>query len=141
MKKALALVVAVLFVFAITSISFAVEEKKAAPVPAEKKAEPAKPAEKPKVKRVTGEVKAVDTKAMTITVTKKVKGKVEETVVTVDDKTKITLDKEKKVLADVKVGDKVTVKYTEVEGKNVAKSVAIKPAPKKAEPAEPAKKK
>ncbi|MEW6162713.1 MAG: hypothetical protein AB1606_05320 [Nitrospirota bacterium] len=138
MKKAIAIIVAVLFVFAITSISFAVEEKKAAPAPAEKKAEPAKPAEKPKVKQVTGEVKAVDTKAMTITVTKKVKDKVEETVVTVDDKTKITLDKEKKVLADVKVGDKVTVKYTEVEGKNVAKSVAIKPAPKKAEPAKPA---
>ncbi|MEW6214978.1 MAG: hypothetical protein AB1478_07250 [Nitrospirota bacterium] len=147
MKKAIAIIVAVLFVFVITSVSFAVEEKKAAPAPAEKKAEPAKPAEKPKVKVVTGEVKAVDAVAKTITVAKKVKGKVEETVVTVDDKTKITLGKEKKTLADVKAGDKVTVKYTQVDGKNVAKSVAIKTAPaakpaeKKAEPAKPVEKK
>ncbi|MFZ6016887.1 MAG: hypothetical protein ACOYU0_04585 [Nitrospirota bacterium] len=137
MKKAIAIIVAVLFVFALTSISFAAEEKKAAPAPAEKKAEPAKPAEKkPAVKvRLTGEVKAVDAVAKTITVAKKVKEKVEETVVTVDDKTKITLGKEKKTLVDVKVGDKVTVKYQVVDGKNVAKSVAIKP------PAKPAEKK
>ncbi|MEW6674816.1 MAG: hypothetical protein AB1348_02150 [Nitrospirota bacterium] len=138
MKKAIAIIVAVLFVFALTSISFAAEEKKAAPVPAEKKAEPAKPAEKKpavKIRQVTGEVKAVDAVAKTITVAKKVKDKVEETVVTVDDKTKITLGKEKKTLVDVKVGDKVTVKYQVVDGKNVAKSVAIKP------PAEPAEKK
>lgn len=144
MKKAIAIIAAVLFVFAITSLSFAVEEKKAAPAPAEKKAEPAKPAEKPKVKQVTGDVKAVDTKAMTITVSKMVKKKAEETVVTVDAKTKIMMGKEKKALADVKVGDKVTVKYTEVEGKDVAKSVAIheaKPLEKKAEPAKPAEKK
>lgn len=141
MKKAIALIVAVLFVFAVASISFAVEEKKAAPAPApaEKKAEPAKKA--PKVTQVTGEVKAVDAAAKTITVVKKVKDKAVETVVAVDDKTKITCGKEKKTLADVKAGDKVTVKYTEVDGKNVAKSVAIKPAApapekKKAEPAE-----
>jgi len=139
MKKIIALIVAVLFVFAVASVSFAAEEKKAAPAKkVEKKAAP-------KVMQVTGEVKAVDAAAKTITVAKKVKGKVEETVVTVDDKTKITLDKEKKTLADVKAGDKVKVKYTEVDGKNVAKSVAIKPAAKpaekKAEPAKPAEKK
>lgn len=127
MKKAIAIIVAVLFVFAITSVSFAAEEKKA---------EETKTAEKPKVKQVTGEVKAVDTKAKTVTVTKKMKDKAVDTVVTVDDKTKIMLDKEKKTLADVKMGDKVKVKYTEVEGKNVAKSIAIQPAEKKAEPAE-----
>jgi len=129
MKKAIAIIAAVLFVFAITSLSFAVEEKKA------------EPAEKPKIKRVTGDVTAVDTKAGIVTVSKMVKGKAELTVVTVDAKTKIEMEKEKKVLADVKVGDKVTVKYTEVDGKNVAKSIAIKPAEKKAEPAKPAEKK
>jgi Cu/Ag efflux protein CusF len=131
MRKAIAIIVAVLFVFAVTSISFAAEEKKA---------EGAVSVEKPKVKQVTGEVKAVDTKAGTITVAKKMKGKVEETIVTVDNKTKIMMGKEKKTLADVMAGDKVTAKYTEVDGKNVAKSVAIKeaetaPAEKKAEPA------
>jgi len=144
-KKVIAIFVAVLFVFSITSLSLAVEEKKAAPAPAEKKAEPAKPAEKPaekpKVKQVTGDVKAVDTKAMTVTVTKMVKGKAEETVVTVNDKTKIKMGEAKKALADLKVGDKVTAKYKEVEGKNVAKSIIIMPAEKKAEPAKPAEKK
>ena len=129
MKKVVSIVVALLFVFSITSLSFAVEGQKAMPV------------EKPKVKQVTGDVKTVDVKAKTITVTKMMKDKAQETVVTVDDKTKIMMDKEKKALADVKAGDKVTVKYTEVDGKNVAKSIAIKPAEKKAEPAKPAEKK
>ena len=138
MKKAVAIIVAVLFAFSFAGLSFATEKatEKAAPA----KAEETKAAEKPKVKMVTGEVKAVDTKAGTITVTKKVKGKEVETVVTVDSKAKITMGKAKKTLADVMAGDKVTVKYTEAEGKNVAKSVAIKaaeaaPAEKKAEPA------
>jgi len=135
-KKAIAIFVAVLFVFAMASLSFAAEEK-AAPAPMEKKAEPAKP----KVKMVTGEVKAVDMKAMTVTVTKMMKGKAEESVVTVSDKTKVMMGKEKKALADVKAGDKVTVKFTEVEGKNVAKSIAIHEAEKKAEPAKPMEKK
>jgi ribosomal protein S1 len=126
MKKAIAIIVAVLFVFALTSISFAAEKNVTA-APVEKKAEPM-PAEKPKVKHVTGEVNAVDTAAMTVTVTKKVRGKVVETVVTVNDKTKIMMGAEKKTLADIKVGDKVKAKYTETDGKNVAKSVVIMPA-------------
>ena len=141
MKKALAIIIAVLFLFALTSVSFAVEKKEAAPVKAEEKAmEKKAPA---KVKQVSGEVAACDTKAMTITISKKMKGKAVETVVTVDDKTKIMMGKEKKALADVKAGDKVTVKYTEVDGKNVAKSVAIKPAEpaeKKVEKAKPVEK-
>jgi ribosomal protein S1 len=159
MKKALAIIIAALFVFALTSVSFAAE-KKAAPAPVEKKeAAPAKAEEKAmekkapvKIKQVTGEVTAVDTTAMAITVSKKVKGKAVETVATVDDKTRIMMGKEKKTLADVKAGDKVTVHYKEVDGKNVAKSVAIKPAEamekkakkkaaKKAEPAMPAEQK
>lgn len=131
MKKAIAIIVAVLFAFVLTSLTFAAVEKKA---------EPAKPAEKPKVRQFTGDVKAVDEEKKTVTVAKKVKDKVTEKVFTVDDKTKITMDKEKKALADVKVGDKVKVKYTEVEDKNVAKSIAIIPVEKK-EPAKPAEKK
>jgi len=130
-KKMIAIIAAVLFVFAITSLSFAVEEKKVAPTPAVKKAEPVKPAETSKAKYVTGVVKSVDTIAQTITVAKKVKGKEQEAVVTVDEKTTIAMGKAKKMLADVKVGNNVTVKYTEVEGKNVAKSISIKPVKKK----------
>jgi len=124
MKKVVSIVVALLFVLSITSLSFAVEEK-------------AMPAEKPKVKQVTGDVKAVDMKAKALTVVKVMKGKSEDTVVTVDDNTKIMMGKEKKTLADVKVGDKVIAKYTEVDGKKLAKSIAIKPAEKKTESAKP----
>jgi ribosomal protein S1 len=130
-RKAIVIIVAVLFVFAFTSVSFAAEGKKA---------EETKAVEKPKIKMVTGEVKAVDTAASTVTVVKKLKGKEIETVVTVDSKTKIMMGKEKKALADVMAGDKVKVKYTEVDGKNVAKSIAIKAAEKKAEEAKPAEK-
>ncbi|MEW6068928.1 MAG: hypothetical protein AB1610_11650 [Nitrospirota bacterium] len=132
MKKAITIIVAVLFVFAFTSISFAVEENKVPPVPAEKKEAPLK------VKQITGEVKAVDTRAMTITVAKKIKDRVMDAVVTINNKTKITCNKDNKTFADVKVGNKVTVKYIEKDGKNIAKGVAIKiaaTAEKKAEPA------
>ena len=128
MKKAIAIVVSILFVFSLTGFAFAVD-KAATPAPAETKAETgkateAKPAPAAKVKQITGEVKAVDTKANTLTI----KGKRAEVTVTCADKTKVMMGKEKKSLADVKVGDKVVVKYTESEGKNVAKSIAIKPA-------------
>ena len=130
MKKIIALIVAVLFVFAVASVSFAAD--KAAPA-AEKKAEPAKAEKKvaAKVVQITGEVAAVDAAAKTITV----KGKKGDVVIAVDDKD----------LAAVKAGDKVTVKYATADGKNTAKKVtkAEKKAEKKAEtkPAKPAEKK
>lgn len=135
MKKALALIISVLFVFAVASMSFAAEEKKAETVPMEKKS-PAK------VKQVTGEVTAVDAKAKTVTV----KGKKGDVTAMIDDKTKIMMGKDTKTLADVKAGDKVTLKYSEADGKMMAKSIAVKPAEKmmekKMEPAaKPAEKK
>jgi ribosomal protein S1 len=77
--------------------------------------------------QITGKVKAVDRTAMAITVTKKIKDKVMAAVTTVDDKTKITMDEQNKNFNDINVGDTVIVKYTEVNGKNIAKSVVIKP--------------
>lgn len=109
MKKIIALIVAVLFVFAVASVSIAAEEKKAAT----------------KVMTVTGEIKAVDAVLKTITVVKKVKGQDKETVIVVSDKD----------FAAVKAGDKVTAKYTTADGKNTAKSVKKAEAAKKAEPA------
>lgn len=75
------------------------------------------------IKRVTGEVTAVDLKAQIITV-KSGKGDV---TVTCDDNTVVKMGNESKTLADIKVGDKVAVKYTRVDGKNIAKSVTINP--------------
>ncbi|MCL4476076.1 MAG: hypothetical protein M1508_07615 [Nitrospirae bacterium] len=133
MKKVIAIVVSVLFVLSIAGLSFAAEQKAAPAAPAEKKEAapakkemaPAKAEEKKaekkkapaKVKQVTGEVVAVDAAAKTLTV----KGKKGEVALTVEEKAAAKL-------ADVKMGDKVTVKYKEVDGKNVATSVAAKKA-------------
>ncbi len=82
-----------------------------------------------KVKQVTGEVTAMDAKSITV------KGKKGDVVIAVEEK----------MVAGIKAGDKVVVKYTEADGKNTAKSVKkaeAKPAEKKAEPAaKPAEKK
>jgi len=121
MRKAIAIIVALLFVLSVAGLSFAAEKKAPA-----------------KVKQVAGEVTAVDAKANTLTV----KGKKAEVSLTTDEKTTVTIGKEKKTLDDVMVGDKATVKYAEVDGKNVAKSIAVTPAKKKEEKKEaaPAKK-
>lgn len=121
MKKIIALFVAILFVLSVSSLSFAYPQaEKSMPKAEEKKAEPAKTEQKAKVKQITGEVAAVDAVAKTITV----KGKKAEVVISADEK----------MLADVKVGDKVVVKYTEQDGKNIAKSIKkTAPAEKKAE--------
>jgi len=142
MKKVIAIVVSVLFVLSVAGLSFAAEQKAAPAAPAEKKeaapakAEEKKPAEKKapaKVKQVTGEVVAVDAKAKTLTV----KGKKGDVALSVDEKAAAKL-------ADVKMGDKVTVKYKETDGKNVATSVVGKKAAEKKmekKPAAPAEKK
>ena len=126
MKKAIAIFVSVLFVFAIASLSFAAEKAATAPAAVEKKeAAPVKAEEKKapvKVKRISGEVVTVDAKAGTLTV----KSKKQEVSLSTDNKTVVKKGKEKKTLADVMAGDKVIVKYTEVDGKNVAKSIAVK---------------
>ena len=124
MKKALAVILTSLFVFVLASLSFA-SEKEITPVRGMEKKATAKS------KQMTGEVKEVDTKTMTLSVSKKSKGTTQVTMFSVNDKTKIMLDNETKALADVKVGDKVKVKYTNADGKNTAKSVAIKSAEKK----------
>jgi hypothetical protein len=107
MKKAIAIVLSLMFIFALTSVTFAAEKKAAH-------------------KQITGEVTAVDAKANTVTV----KSKKAEVTVSIDDKTKFT--PKGKTIADVKDGEKVMVKYTEADGKNTAKIVKIKES-KKAE--------
>lgn len=126
MKKVLALIIALMFAFAVTAAFAAEAPKKAAP--AEKKeapkAEEKKDAKKAKKATVTGEVIAIDAKANTLTVKGPKKGDV---ALTVNDKTKITAGKDKKTLADIKAGDKVAVEYTEAD-KNTANKIDIKAA-------------
>ena len=137
MKKVLALIISLIFAFAVTA-ALAADAPKAA-APADKKAAPKteekKDAKKAKKATVTGEVIALDAKANTLTVKGPKKGDV---ALTANDKTMITAGKDKKTLADIKTGEKVAVEYTEADGKNTANKIDIKAAPAKAEEKKPA---
>jgi Cu/Ag efflux protein CusF len=92
-------------------------------------------ADKVIVKQITGEVVTIDVAIKTLTV----KGKKAEVVITADDKTTVKMNKEKKNLSDIKVGDKVTLKYAEVDGKKIARSIDIKTEKTEKKGVEPAK--
>lgn len=129
MKRIIALLTVAIFVLTV-GIAFAEQATQPAPAP-EKKAPT-------KYLSVKGEVTAVDPATNSLTI----KSKKQEVQLSVTDKTKIMIGKEKKSLADVKVGDAATAKYKKEKDKNVATSINV--TPKKAEvapaPAAPAKK-
>lgn len=87
------------------------------------------------IRQVTGDVVTIDTTIKTLTV----KGKKAEVVIVADDKTIVKIDKEKKTLSDIKIGDKVTVKYAVIDGKYIARSIEIKPVKTEKKATEPAK--
>ena len=129
MKKIFTTVTAVAFAFSVAGFAVAAE-KAAAPSAAPAAAKPAPAAEKaapmaekkttkPKAQQVTGTVEAVDAAAGTLTV----KGRKGNVDLKAGEKVK---------LGDVKVGDKVVVKYAD----GTASSVKAPKAPKakKAEP-------
>ncbi len=123
MKKVLAVVIAIMFAFSMTA--FAADkaaDTKTAPAKDEQKMAPKKAAKKAAPKTITGEVKAVDAKANTITV----KSTKQEKTITADEQ----------MLKDIKAGDRVVVKYTEKDGKLTASSVKPAKAPKSAKKAE-----
>ena len=76
--------------------------------------------------KISGEVTAVDAAAKTVTV----KTKDKEITMMVTDKTSIAQGKEKKTLADIQSGTKVTAKYVTEGDKMTASSIHIA-APKK----------
>jgi len=76
---------------------------------------------------VRGEVTAVESSAKTLTV-KVMRGKEAETIgVDVPDTAKITQGKAAKTLADIKVGDRVWMKYDRTSDKLVADQIRILP--------------
>lgn len=75
-----------------------------------------------KIKQITGDIVAYDSSIKTMTV----KGKRAEIIIILDEKTVIKEKKNLKSHSDIKVGDRVVIKYSEIEGKNIAKSIEIK---------------
>ena len=102
MKKALAIIVSVLIVLSFVRLSFANDKEHAT-----------------KEMHVSGEVTVVDTAANILTI----KGEKGEVVLTTNDKTKFA---EGMTLADVKVGDKLSAKYSEKNGVMMAWEVMTK---------------
>jgi len=115
MQKFIGIVMALVFVLSFSGLATAVDEQ-----PANSKA-------RAKAKQISGEVTEIDVTAKTVSV----KGKNGTKTIMCTEKTKITMAKENKTLADVQIGDRVTVKYKESDGKQTAKSIEIKSAAKK----------
>jgi len=86
-------------------------------------------------KLITGEVVTVDTAADSLTL----KGKRAEVVIHTNEDTVVQVAKEKKSLADVKIGAKIAVRYSEIDGKNLAERIVVEPekGPVPAKPAKP----
>jgi hypothetical protein len=81
--------------------------------------------DKVRVKQITlGEVAAVDATANSLTV----RGKKAEVVITTDERTEIKKGSIRSSLADLQIGDKVTVKYLETDGRSIARVIDIKSA-------------
>ena len=74
--------------------------------------------DKKKVDTVSGTVKSLDVAAKTITVTVKGKKETSDKTLAVAEKVKVTIDGEKKTLADVKEGATVQCRLSE-DGKSV----------------------
>jgi Cu/Ag efflux protein CusF len=73
-------------------------------------------------RQITGTVTGIDIRNRTITVEKKNKN----VILDINEKTTLTQCINNSSLTDIRIGDKVTVKYKEIPDKNPAKSVTIK---------------
>jgi len=122
LKRAIAIVISVLFVLSFAGPTFARMGMK-------------RTIGDTLVRDAQGEIKAVDKKEKTITV-QSMRGPL---TVTADERTVVKLGKEMKAFSDLKVGDKVVLTYSVGEGKNIASTITISPpvaapAEKKEEP-------
>lgn len=127
MKKALSLIVAVVFGAGIAGS--AVAQAQTAPAPAPKAEEKKGAEKKPAAKTASGTVKSAS--ADSLVVSGKDKGKDAEWTFGVDAKTKISKAGKSITAADLKAGDSVQVRYMEDGGKAMAQTVSVRQAPAK----------
>jgi hypothetical protein len=85
-------------------------------------------AEETEVEEIVGEIVSLDLTANMVTI----KTRQREMSVYVNEKTPITMGREEKLFPDLKVGDRVKVHYTTVEGKELAERIMVKPRKEKA---------
>jgi maltose-binding protein MalE len=97
MKKALSCILSLIFIFVLSALAFAGQ------------------------RQITGKVIAVDEAANTITIN----GRKGDITVSVEKNTKIIKEIIKK-FRDVKINNKVTVKYTEADGNFTAKKITVR---------------
>jgi Cu/Ag efflux protein CusF len=74
------------------------------------------------IKMAAGEVKAVDTKAKTISISN---NKQAESVFVFDDRTVVRVSNKNSTVDNIKIGDIAALIYDEVSGKSVIKSITV----------------
>jgi hypothetical protein len=79
------------------------------------------------VEEIVGKIVSLDTTATMVTI----KTKQGEMSFCVNEKTQITMGREKRLFSDLKVGEKVKVHYIIAEGKEVAERIMVKPPKEK----------
>jgi hypothetical protein len=111
----------------ILGVQAALASTEAAKAPEASKTSTTQVMPKPEIRRVRGEVTAVEPSANPPTLTMKaIEGKQELTVgVDVTNKTIIREGKARKRLSDIKLGDRVWMKYERTDGKLVAEYIRI----------------
>jgi hypothetical protein len=84
-------------------------------------------AEETEVEEIVGVIVSLDTTGNMLTI----KTKQGEMSFYINEKTQITMGREEKLFSDLKVGEKIKVHYTTVEGKELAERIMVKPPKEK----------
>lgn len=114
MRKTIAVVFSLLCAGLFAAVSATAEE-------AAGDEKPAISAQKGRMTSIKGEIMEIDPTGSHV----KVKEKNQEITISVTDNTIITAGKIKRTLADLKAGDQVVAKFTEEDGKRIARSIRV----------------
>ncbi|MCG3113568.1 MAG: DUF5666 domain-containing protein [Candidatus Manganitrophus sp. SB1] len=127
MRKAIAVVFSLLCAGLFATVSVMAEEAAGGE-------KPAISAQKGKMTSIKGEITEIDPAGSHV----KVKEKNQEITISVTDNTVITAGKIKRTLADLKAGDQVVARFTEEDGKKIARSIRVATVGKGSEKKPPA---
>jgi RNase P/RNase MRP subunit p29 len=80
-----------------------------------------------KIEEIVGKIVSIDITENMLTI----ETKQGEMSISINEKTQITMGREEKYFSDLKVGEKVKVHYTIVDGKELAERIMVRPYKKK----------